>query len=198
MPIPIIYNVRSVRARWTSSIVAVLGIAGTVGVLLAMLAMADGFRHTLVLVALGGADVLPETIPRLAGQAVTEQWPCPATSCPRGCLPGRRSSAPPPPLANTASPRGPRTRTRSKVPTRRVSGHATNRPPRLTSTLRPKKLLPMSTSCSRTWIELRRDARRSCGTGGVGSLGDTRATPPARRLRLWSCGRPRIGQPGSP
>jgi putative ABC transport system permease protein len=46
--IPIIYNVRSVRARWTSSIVAVLGIAGTVGVLLAMLAMADGFRHTLV------------------------------------------------------------------------------------------------------------------------------------------------------
>lgn len=48
MPIPIIYNVRSVRARWTSSIVAVLGIAGTVGVLLAMLAMADGFRHTLV------------------------------------------------------------------------------------------------------------------------------------------------------
>ena len=27
MPIPIIYNVRSVRARWTSSIVAVLGIA---------------------------------------------------------------------------------------------------------------------------------------------------------------------------
>ena len=36
------------RARWTSSIVAVLGIAGTVGVLLAMLAMADGFRHTLV------------------------------------------------------------------------------------------------------------------------------------------------------
>ena len=48
MAIPIIYNVRSVRARWTSSIVAVLGIAGTVGVLLAMLAMADGFRHTLV------------------------------------------------------------------------------------------------------------------------------------------------------
>ena len=48
MAIPIIYNVRSVRARWTSSVVAVLGIAGTVGVLLAMLAMADGFRHTLV------------------------------------------------------------------------------------------------------------------------------------------------------
>ena len=28
MAIPIIYNVRSVRARWTSAIVAVLGIAG--------------------------------------------------------------------------------------------------------------------------------------------------------------------------
>ena len=31
MAIPVIYNLRSVRARWVSSIVAVLGIAGTVG-----------------------------------------------------------------------------------------------------------------------------------------------------------------------
>jgi len=46
--IPIIYNLRSVRARWTSSVVAVLGIAGTVGVLIAMLSMAVGFRATLV------------------------------------------------------------------------------------------------------------------------------------------------------
>ena len=48
MAIPIIYNLRSVRARWTSSVVAVLGIAGTVGVFIAMLAMANGFHATLV------------------------------------------------------------------------------------------------------------------------------------------------------
>src|SRR5215468_8141935 len=46
--IPLIYNVRSVRARWTSTIVAILGIAGTVGVFVAMLALARGFRATLV------------------------------------------------------------------------------------------------------------------------------------------------------
>lgn len=48
MAIPVIYNVRSVKARWTSTIVAVLGIAGTVGVFVAMLALARGFRATLV------------------------------------------------------------------------------------------------------------------------------------------------------
>jgi putative ABC transport system permease protein len=48
MAIPIVYNLRSMRARWVSAIVAVLGIAGTVGVFLAMLAMARGFRATLV------------------------------------------------------------------------------------------------------------------------------------------------------
>lgn len=48
MAIPIIYNIRSVRARWTSSIVAVLGIAGTVGVFVAMLSLARGFQATLV------------------------------------------------------------------------------------------------------------------------------------------------------
>jgi putative ABC transport system permease protein len=46
--IPIAYNVQSVRARWKSTIVAVIGIAGTVGVFVAMLAMARGFRATLV------------------------------------------------------------------------------------------------------------------------------------------------------
>jgi putative ABC transport system permease protein len=46
--IPIVYNLRSVRARWTSAIVAVLGIAGTVGVFVAMLSLARGFRATLV------------------------------------------------------------------------------------------------------------------------------------------------------
>jgi len=48
LAIPLIYNLRSVRVRWTSSVVAVLGIAGTVGVFIAMLAMANGFHTTLV------------------------------------------------------------------------------------------------------------------------------------------------------
>ena len=48
MAIPIIYNVRSVKARWTSAIVAVVGIAGTVGVFVAMLSLARGFKATLV------------------------------------------------------------------------------------------------------------------------------------------------------
>jgi putative ABC transport system permease protein len=48
MAIPLTYNVRSLRARWTSSVVAVLGIAGTVGVFVAMLSLARGFKATLV------------------------------------------------------------------------------------------------------------------------------------------------------
>ena len=48
MAIPIVYNLRSMRARWVSAIVAVLGIAGTVGVFLAMLSLARGFHATLV------------------------------------------------------------------------------------------------------------------------------------------------------
>lgn len=48
MAIPIIYNVRSVRQRWVSAMVAVAGIAGTVAVFVAMLALAQGFKATLV------------------------------------------------------------------------------------------------------------------------------------------------------
>ena len=48
MAIPVVYNLRSVKQRWTSSIVAVLGIAGTVGVFVAMLSLAKGFKATLV------------------------------------------------------------------------------------------------------------------------------------------------------
>jgi putative ABC transport system permease protein len=44
----VVYNLRSVRQRWNSSIVAVLGIAGTVGVFVAMLSLAHGFKATLV------------------------------------------------------------------------------------------------------------------------------------------------------
>ncbi len=48
MAIPLMYNVRSVLQRWPSTVVAVLGIAGTVGVFVATLAMARGFKETLV------------------------------------------------------------------------------------------------------------------------------------------------------
>ena len=48
MAIPIVYNLRSVKVRWVSAIVAVLGIAGTVGVFVAMLSLARGFKATLV------------------------------------------------------------------------------------------------------------------------------------------------------
>ncbi|MDP9337273.1 MAG: ABC transporter permease [Acidobacteriota bacterium] len=48
MAIPVVYNLRSVKARWTSAIVAVAGIAGTVGVFIAMLSLARGFKATLV------------------------------------------------------------------------------------------------------------------------------------------------------
>jgi putative ABC transport system permease protein len=48
MAIPIVYNLRSLKMRWVSAIVAVLGIAGTVGVFVAMLALARGFQATLV------------------------------------------------------------------------------------------------------------------------------------------------------
>jgi putative ABC transport system permease protein len=48
MAIPLNYNLNSLRVRWSSTVVAVLGIAGTVGVFVAMLALAKGFRTTLV------------------------------------------------------------------------------------------------------------------------------------------------------
>jgi putative ABC transport system permease protein len=47
MAIPLAYNLRSASARWTSSVVAVIGIAGTVGVFVAMLALARGFQATI-------------------------------------------------------------------------------------------------------------------------------------------------------
>jgi len=54
MAIPVVYNFRSVKARWNSAVVAILGIAGTVGVFVAMLSLAKGFKATLV--ASGAAD----------------------------------------------------------------------------------------------------------------------------------------------
>ena len=48
MFIPLTYNLRSLRVRWQSTVVAVLGIAGSVGVFVAMLSLAKGFKATLV------------------------------------------------------------------------------------------------------------------------------------------------------
>src|SRR5215469_7030253 len=47
MAIPVVYNFRSVKVRWLSALVAVFGIAGTVGVFVAMLSLARGFQATL-------------------------------------------------------------------------------------------------------------------------------------------------------
>src|SRR5439155_2319117 len=52
--VPIAYNFRSIRVRWALAVVAVLGRAGTVGVFIAMLSLARGFRATLV--SSGSAD----------------------------------------------------------------------------------------------------------------------------------------------
>ena len=46
--IPIVYNLESLRERWSGSLVAVLGIAGTVAVFVATLSLANGFRATLI------------------------------------------------------------------------------------------------------------------------------------------------------
>jgi putative ABC transport system permease protein len=48
MALPLVYNLESVRARWRTTIVAILGIAGTVGVFIAMLALAKGFQAALI------------------------------------------------------------------------------------------------------------------------------------------------------
>jgi len=54
--IPVVYNLRSVKERWSSSVVAVLGIAGTVAVFVAMLALARGFQVALT------SSGLPENV----------------------------------------------------------------------------------------------------------------------------------------
>jgi putative ABC transport system permease protein len=48
MAIPFQYNIRSIIVRWSSTIVAVVSIAGVVAVLIAVLALAHGFQQTLV------------------------------------------------------------------------------------------------------------------------------------------------------
>jgi putative ABC transport system permease protein len=48
MGLPLVYNIESVRQRWATTIVAVIGIAGSVSVCIAVLALASGFRAALV------------------------------------------------------------------------------------------------------------------------------------------------------
>ena len=83
MAIPFSYNLRSARQRWSSSVVAVLGIAGTVGVFVAMLALARGFKATLtssglpenVIVQRGGSDTEMTSILTLAEVRILEDAP---------------------------------------------------------------------------------------------------------------------------
>jgi putative ABC transport system permease protein len=87
MGIPIAYNLRSARERWASSLVAVLGIAGTVAVFVAMLALARGFRATVassglpqnVIVQRAGADTEMTSSLTIADVRVIEDAPQVAT-----------------------------------------------------------------------------------------------------------------------
>ncbi|HEY6967665.1 MAG TPA: ABC transporter permease [Candidatus Angelobacter sp.] len=54
MAIPLSYNLRSMKERWVSAAVAILGITGTVGVFVATVSIYLGFKATLV--ASGSAD----------------------------------------------------------------------------------------------------------------------------------------------
>ena len=83
MSIPIVYNIRSVRARWASNLIAVLGIAGVVAVFVAMLAMARGFQATLAesgsprnaIVMRGGATTEMESVVTLEQSRVIADAP---------------------------------------------------------------------------------------------------------------------------
>jgi putative ABC transport system permease protein len=83
MAVPLVYNVRSARERWPSSVVAVVGIAGTVAVFVAMLALARGFKATIVasglpenaIVQRGGADSEMTSVMNLEDVRLVEQAP---------------------------------------------------------------------------------------------------------------------------
>ncbi|HEY7513711.1 MAG TPA: ABC transporter permease [Vicinamibacteria bacterium] len=83
MAIPVSYNFQSAKERWTSSVVAVLGIAGTVAVFVAMLALARGFKATLtssgrpenVIVQRAGADTEMTSIVSVEDVRLVEEAP---------------------------------------------------------------------------------------------------------------------------
>jgi putative ABC transport system permease protein len=81
--IPLTYNLRSARQRWASSLVAVLGVGGTVAVFVAMLALARGFRATVAssglpqnaIVQQAGADTEMTSTLAIADVRVIEDAP---------------------------------------------------------------------------------------------------------------------------
>jgi putative ABC transport system permease protein len=81
--IPLVYNIRSALLRWTSSLVAIVGIAGTVAVFIAMLALARGFRATLTasglpinaIVQQRGADNEMTSVVQLDAVRIVEDTP---------------------------------------------------------------------------------------------------------------------------
>ncbi len=83
MKIPFIYNLRSVRARYTSSLVAVVAIAGVVAVFISVLAMAKGFQKTLIdsgspsnaIVLRGGASSEMESVVDLEQSRILSDLP---------------------------------------------------------------------------------------------------------------------------
>ena len=83
MAVPLAYNIRSAMQRWTSSLVAIVGIAGTVAVFIAMLALARGFKATLVssglpqnaIVQQSGADSEMTSVITLDALRVVEDAP---------------------------------------------------------------------------------------------------------------------------
>ena len=66
MAVPLVYNIRSVKVRWISNLVAVLGIAGVVSVFVGMFSMAKGFQATLV------ESGLPDNVMVRRGGATSE------------------------------------------------------------------------------------------------------------------------------
>jgi putative ABC transport system permease protein len=83
MAVPLAYNIRSAMRRWTSSVVAIVGIAGTVAVFIAMLALARGFEATLVssglpqnaIVQQSGADSEMTSVIQIDALRVVEDAP---------------------------------------------------------------------------------------------------------------------------
>lgn len=83
MRIPLSYNLLSAKARWPSSIVAVVGIAGAVAVFVSMLALARGFQTTVAssglaqnaIVRRAGADAEMTSILTLDDVRVVEDAP---------------------------------------------------------------------------------------------------------------------------
>ena len=81
--IPIVYNLESLRERWSGSLVAVFGIAGTVAVFVATLSLANGFRATLIasglednaIVRRAGATAENDSAVSLAQTRVIEDHP---------------------------------------------------------------------------------------------------------------------------